>query len=75
MLNHFTIGPRQGRYFVAYLTPGCDVPTIVTDCPSEQTAIDEAERLDRQQIEREEHLRADAIARGLYHIYPDLRGT
>jgi hypothetical protein len=75
MLNHFTIGPTAtNRYLVVYLTPGCQVPTTVEDCPTQQLALDESVRLNGEQIAREEAIRADARARGLYHIYPDLKG-
>lgn len=74
MLNHFVVGPCAGRYLVAYLTPGCRVPTTVEDCPTIQAAQAESVRLNGNQIAREEVLRADALARGLYHIYPDLKG-
>ena len=74
MLNHFIIGPTAAnRYLVVYLTPGCLTPTTVEDCPTQQLALDESVRLNGEQVRREEALRADALARGLCHIYPDLK--
>lgn len=53
-LNHEVLGPRKdGRFFVAYQTPGCSVMTIVCDCRTEGQAAQEAERLNREQVAKE----------------------
>ncbi|RFP23177.1 hypothetical protein D0T25_06715 [Duganella sp. BJB488] len=74
MLQHTAIGPdNAGHYKVTYKTPGCDVPTVV--CAGMRThgaAEAEAERLNNAQLVREKILQADALARGLYGVYPDL---
>lgn len=43
MLTYLAIGPfKDGRYAVAYVTPGCTVLTPVGDYPTEKTAQDGA---------------------------------
>jgi len=74
MLHHETIGPdAAGGYSVGYKTPGCDIPTVV--CPGMRTraaAEDEAGRRNAAQLATEKALRADALARGLHGVWPDL---
>lgn len=74
MLNHETKGPdAAGEFTVTYKTPGCDVPTIVCAGMRSRTAADrEAERRNKEQLTREKVLQADALARGLYGVYPDI---
>jgi hypothetical protein len=74
MLNHETKGPvAAGEFAVTYMTPGCDVPTVVCAGMRSRTAADrEAERRNKEQLTREKVLQANALARGLYGVYPDL---
>jgi hypothetical protein len=73
MLNYQTVGPRaDGRYLVAYCTPGCLVWTSACDCSTEQQAAQEAARLNREQIRREEWIRRERELCGMTGVYPDL---
>jgi hypothetical protein len=75
MLTHHTIGPTgAGRYLVAYLTPGCGVPTVACDCGTVGQADAEAKRLNAKQQVREMEIQCDRAARGLAGAYQGLRG-
>ena len=77
MLHHQTKGPdAAGEFAVTYLTPGCEVPTVVCSGMRSRGAADrEAQRRNDEQLSREKVLQADALARGLYGVYPDLEGA
>lgn len=74
MLHHETTGPDAGGEFrVTYLTPGCDVPTVVCAGMRNRCAADgEAKRRNDAQLAREKALQDDAAERGLRTVYPDL---
>lgn len=74
MLHHKTMGPNTfGEYQVTYQTPGCDVPTVACSGMRSRGAADnEAKRLNDAQLNRERVIQADASARGLHTIHPDL---
>jgi hypothetical protein len=64
MLIHVAVGPLEnGRYLVAYLTPGCSVLTVAGDCRTQAGATAEADRLNLIQIEREKAIQAERAAR------------
>lgn len=55
MLNHFALGPtEQQTYSVAYMVPGSKVATIVYEHMNGKTAIEEAARLNREQVKRDQ---------------------
>jgi hypothetical protein len=74
MLHHKTKGPdAAGEFAVTYQTPGCTVPTVVCAGMRSASAADgEAQRRNEEQLVREKVIQADALARGLYGVYPDL---
>lgn len=74
MLHHETQGPdAAGEFAVTYKTPGCDVPTVVCAGMRSRTAAErEAQRRNNEQLAREKVLQADALARGLCGVYPDI---
>ena len=74
MLHHQTKGPdAAGEFQFTYQTPGCDVPTVAcSGMRSREVADTEAKRLNDAQLNRERVIQADAIARGLRTIHPDL---
>jgi hypothetical protein len=73
MLTHFPIGPTEDQtYMVGYETPGCKVRTIVCEHMNEQDAISEAARRNREQLSKENALKAERIACGLIGVYPGL---
>lgn len=68
MLNHKTIGPTaNGQYLVAYLTPGCNIPTVATICKTQQQADAETARLNQYQSKRENDLRVQAASARANH--------
>lgn len=74
MLVHEAQGPDAvGEFQVTYQTPGCNVPTVACSGMRSRGAADtEAKRLNDAQLNRERVIQADAIARGLRTIHPDL---
>lgn len=73
MLNFFPIGPTEDQtYMVGYDTPGCKVRTIVCEHMNEQDALQEARRLNADQVSRERVLQAERLACGLGGVYPGL---
>lgn len=74
MLQYETKGPdAAGEFAVTYLTPGCEVPTVVCAGVRSRTSADrEAQRRNDAQLNREKVLQAAALARGLYGVYPDI---
>lgn len=76
MLTHFPIGPTEDQtYMVGYLTPGTKVATIVYEHMNERTAIEEADRLNRQQKARERALERERELCGIRRISDDLGGV
>lgn len=76
MLIHSATGPTaDGRYLVTYATPGCDVLTTAADCCTKAQAEAEAQRLNEEQVRREEAIKADQRARGLRIMSSDLGGN
>jgi hypothetical protein len=74
MLHHTVIGPRNGSYLVGYQTPGGHDITIACVCNTEDQATKEADRLNAEQVKREEELRRERELRGLDGVYPALDG-
>ena len=74
MLHYETTGPdAEGKFNVTYKTPGCEVLTVAcAGLPNRALAEREARRWNDRQLEVEEALKADALARGLHGVYPDL---
>lgn len=73
MLKYSVIGPDvAGDFQVIYMTPGCNVPTVVSVCRNEGQAVTDALRRNSDQITRERALRAERFARGLGGVYPEL---
>jgi hypothetical protein len=76
MLTHQTIGPTNaGRDLVAYLTPGCAVPTVACDCSSRDQADAETKRLNAAQRAREVAIKCERAACGLTGAHPGLGGN
>jgi hypothetical protein len=76
MLNHFPIGPAENQtYMVGYMTPGTRVATIVYEHMNEQTAIDEAKRLNAGQVAKERALQHERDLCGLSRMSSDLGGA
>lgn len=75
-LHHIAIGPLQdGGYAAAYETPGCAVMTVVCPCKTQLQALEECDRLNAQQIQRELDLQRELALCGRYRItsrYEDL---
>lgn len=74
MLTHTVIGPdAEGKFSVAYATPGTTIATLVCGGCSRSEAEAEAERRNRAQIETQLAIRSERRACGLGGIYPDLK--
>lgn len=73
MLTHFPIGPTEDQtYMVGYMTPGTKVATIVYEHMNERTAIEEADRLNAQQVAKERALQRERELCGLHRMSNDL---
>lgn len=74
MLNHSVIGPDpDGFFLVVYPTPGCMYAlTVVRACRYEDQALMEVDRLNNEQLRREQAIRRDRELRGLAGVYPEL---
>jgi hypothetical protein len=68
MLDHFVMKPRAGRHLVAYQTPGCSVPTVACDCSTAVQAAMERDRLNREQVQREEAIAEERRLCGMRRI-------
>lgn len=72
MLNHIVIGPdRQGMYLTAYERSHLE-KVAVLECRTKEQATEEAERLNREQILREEAIQRDRILCGFHRVVTDL---
>ena len=76
MLTHYPLGPtEQGRYFAAYDTPGCKVPTLACECASLAQATEESKRLNQAQRAKEMALRLERSLCGFPWTAPIQAGT
>lgn len=74
MINHVAIGPLpDGTFAAAYQTPGCNVMTTVISCVTNRQAIVEAERLNTEQLRKEDAIQYDRALRGFHRIASDLK--
>jgi hypothetical protein len=73
MLTHIVTGPNNdGLYHVGYRTPGCEALTVMAVCVTEDQANAEADRLNKQQVNKEKEVRYVRELRGLTGVYPEL---
>lgn len=75
MLNYFSKPQANTGFIVGYKTPGCEVMTVVCQCPNQDQADAEVFRLNASQIAKAKQIRYDRELRGLGGVYPELVGV
>tara|TARA_R110000782_G_scaffold258328_1_gene347957 strand:- start:308 stop:529 length:222 start_codon:yes stop_codon:yes gene_type:complete len=71
LIHTVSIDNTLGYFLVTYLTPGCNVRTVVRICTTKEQADEEAFRLNKEQQSKKHALHIERIRCGIANILED----